>query len=90
MTGSAKHTRKGQPAPASHTPNTCAITTCHEPAAFYCYECDQRYCALHLTSVSLTTTTRCIYVRVCPDCLHRYRIDPDIERLLRLEPSRLN
>jgi hypothetical protein len=50
-----------------------------------CFECERFCCARHLSAVSLAITSSPIHVQVCPDCLLRYRDDPEIRALLTID-----
>lgn len=63
----------------------CAVTLCPQHAVASCFECERFCCARHLSAVSLAITTCPIHVQVCPDCLLRYRSDPEIRALLTID-----
>lgn len=81
MVGSVRHTGNGPAIPAAHR---CSIASCRRRAVASCFECERCCCERHLSAVSLVmgAGASSIRVRVCPACLHRYRIDPEIEPLL--------
>lgn len=68
----------------------CTVASCAETAVASCFECERFCCARHLNAITLTTATRTLRVRVCPECLHRYSIDPEIQPLLKYDFARLN
>ena len=63
----------------------CSIPFCGRDAVASCFECERFCCARHLSAVSLAITACPIHVQVCPDCLLRYRNDPDICALLTID-----
>ena len=66
-------------------PHRCAIISCQRPVVASCFECERFCCARHLSAVSLAITSSPIHVQVCPDCLLRYRDDPEIRALLTID-----
>lgn len=69
------------------TTHRCAIAACHQPAIASCFECERFCCERHLTAISLATAKLPVHVRVCPACLRRYQIDPEIQRLLKYDAT---
>ena len=67
----------------------CSIATCDRPATTTCFECDAPCCARHITTIALATATHSVRVSVCPECLHQYSIDPEIQPLLKIDTARL-
>ena len=63
----------------------CAIPACERCAIASCFECERFCCERHLAAVSLAIMASPIHVQVCPDCLLRYRSDPDIRALLTVD-----
>lgn len=73
--------------PASHR---CLVSACEQPARSRCFECERFCCDLHLTTLQLETARRTLRLRVCPDCLHLYRLDPEIQPLLKGDAARVH
>lgn len=67
----------------------CSILTCGRPAVANCFECDAPCCARHITTITLAMSTHSVRVSVCPECLHQYSIDPEIQPLLKIDTARL-
>lgn len=70
---------------ASHR---CSVPSCHQLATASCFECERLCCERHLNTIIVNTGARSVRIRVCPDCLRRYRIDPEIEPMLTVITTR--
>ena len=77
--------RQGAQDTGSRVPYCCAIMSCQRPVVASCFECERFCCVRHLSAVSLAITACPIHVQVCPDCLLRYRNDPEIRALLTID-----
>jgi hypothetical protein len=80
MAGNAKDTREGPAMPVAHV---CFAALCHRRAIASCFECERFCCERHLVAISLLLASSSVCIRVCPDCLQRYRTDPELQPLLK-------
>jgi hypothetical protein len=80
MAGRARYTGDGSAMPAVHV---CVAALCHRRAVLSCFECERFCCERHLVAISLMMASSSVRVHVCPDCLHRYRADPELQPLLK-------
>ncbi len=62
----------------------CAVATCQQAPAMFCFECEEWCCRDHLTQLTLLLTPQPVESLLCPSCLERHLTLPRTLRELQL------